>query len=157
QAQVGSTWGDYVRMLDDNAASLGRLGQHVVDVGDLWAFEVQQAIGFSPVSSLAGATDLVVAAPGLDITFGRVFSPSVVGRYDVGPLGRGWSWTGGWQDLLQVESDGTVLISGHDGGQRRFQPDSRHAATYFARAGDHATLTALAGDAFQLREPDGLV
>src|SRR5262249_31191678 len=87
QTQGGSCWGDYVRMLDDNASYLGRLGEHVVDVGDLWSFEIQQAIGFSPLGGLGGQTDLVVPAPGISISFSQVFSPNVTGRQDLGPLG----------------------------------------------------------------------
>ena len=32
--QIGPTWGDYIDMLSDNAAYLGRLGLHVIDVSD---------------------------------------------------------------------------------------------------------------------------
>ena len=46
--QVGDTWGDYVAMLDDNAAYLGRLGQRVDDVSELLAYEYRQAAGLSP-------------------------------------------------------------------------------------------------------------
>jgi hypothetical protein len=38
-AQVGTTWGDYVRMLNDNAAHLGRVGQRLYNVSGLFAFE----------------------------------------------------------------------------------------------------------------------
>jgi hypothetical protein len=52
QQQVGSTWGDYVRMLDENAAYLGALGRRVIDVRDLFAFELHQAEGLSPITQL---------------------------------------------------------------------------------------------------------
>jgi len=76
-AQVGTTWGDHVRMLDDNAAYLGRLGQRVLDVGQLLAFEFQQADGLSPIRSLASAVDIAVEAPGLPVTFARTFSQPI--------------------------------------------------------------------------------
>ena len=38
--QFGTTLGDYVRMLDDNAAYLGRLGQTQLDIRRLWSFEI---------------------------------------------------------------------------------------------------------------------
>jgi RHS repeat-associated protein len=155
--QIGSTWGDYARMLADNAQYLGRLGQRVLDVSQLWAFEVEQAVSRSPLGSPAGATDMRIDAPGLPITFGRVFASNLVGRYGQGPLGRGWTWANGWQRSLTVEADGTAVVSGIDGGQRRFEPDSRRAGTYFSQPGDHAMLTALGGGVFLLREPDGLV
>ena len=39
-------------MLNENARFLGRLGQHVNDVDELWNFEVQQAYGFTAVPTL---------------------------------------------------------------------------------------------------------
>ena len=112
---VGSTWGDYVKMLADNAQYLGRLGQRVVDVSQLWSFEMQQAIGLGPISGLASVSDMFVDAPGLPITFGRVFSANVIGRYEQGPLGRGWTLTDGWQRSVSVTSDGKVIVQGRDG------------------------------------------
>ncbi|HXG10972.1 MAG TPA: hypothetical protein VNK04_14525, partial [Gemmataceae bacterium] len=156
-AQIGNTWGSFVSMLNDNAQYLGRLGLHVTDVDDLWLFEIQQAIGFSPVANLADVTDLRVEAPGLPLTFRRVFSTNMVGHYEQGPLGRGWAWADGWQRTLFTEPDGTVVVPGLDGRQRRFELDRRVSGRYFAQPGDHATLTRLGGGVFLLREPDGLV
>ncbi|HEY1378789.1 MAG TPA: RHS repeat-associated core domain-containing protein [Gemmataceae bacterium] len=156
-AQVGPTWGDFQTMLSDNAQYLGRLGETVKDVDSLWRFEVEQAIGFSPVPTLAAATDLQVDAPGLPIRLTRVFSTSTVGRYEQGPFGRGWAWADGWDRSVTLEPDGTAVVSGLDGHDRRFEPDARFAGRYFAQAGDHATLSGLVGGAFVLREPDGLV
>ena len=52
QAQVGTTWGDFVQRIDDDALYLGHLGEKVNDISQLWSFEVQQAIGFSPLGTL---------------------------------------------------------------------------------------------------------
>ncbi|MBI2875410.1 MAG: cadherin-like domain-containing protein [Candidatus Tectomicrobia bacterium] len=151
--QAGDTWGDYVTMLDDNAAYLGRLGERVVDVGSLLAFEFLQADGLSPIRSLASAVDAAVEAPGLPLTFARTFSEPISQRYELGPFGYGWAHS--WQMSLQQDADGTVTISGPAGSRRTFQPDSRGG--YFPQAGDHATLAAIGGGAFTLREPDGLL
>jgi len=151
-AEAGQTWGAYVTMLDSNAAYLGRLGQRVVDVGDLLAFEFQQADGISPVRSLAGAADAVVEAPGLPIVFSRSYAQPISRRYATGRLGRGWSHN--WQMSLSQE-DGKVVITGPAGSRRIFQPDSRRAA-YFPPPGDHATLTKQGNGAFILQELGGL-
>ena len=87
--QVGTTSGEYVQMLDDNASYLGRLGQTVLDVGQLWAFELQQAVGLSPLGQLAGAVDCAMATPGLSLGFSRVYSEAITERFAMGPLGRG--------------------------------------------------------------------
>jgi len=76
-AQTGTTWGNYVTMLDNNASYLGRLGEQVTDVGQLLSFEVQQADGLTPVPTLAASLDASVDAPGLALTFSVSFrSPS---------------------------------------------------------------------------------
>jgi len=158
--QVGTTWGDYVRMLDDNATYLGRLGQRVVDVGQLLGFEFLQADGLSPLRTLASAVDAAVEAPGLPLVFSRFFPASIAQRFELGRLGRGWSHN--WQYSLTNAPDGTVAITGPGGSRRVFQPDSRTtnnpaSTRYFAQPGDHATLTSLGGGVFTLIEPAGLL
>jgi RHS repeat-associated protein len=153
-AQVGTTWGGYVRMLDDNAAYLGRLGQKVVDVGQLLAFEFLQANGLNPLRSLAGAVDAAVEAPGLPLAFTRFFAEPISQRFEQGPLGRGWSHN--WQLSLQKDADGTVTVLGPGGSRRTFKPD-RRTSNYFSQPGDYATLTANAGGAFTLQEKSGLL
>ncbi|MBI1915416.1 MAG: hypothetical protein HYS12_11870 [Planctomycetes bacterium] len=95
-------------------------------------------------------TDASVDAPGLALTFDRMYGADLVRRYELGPLGRGWSYN--WQSSLRQDADGTVRITGPGGAVRVFQPDSRGG--YFAQAGDFATLTA-DGGGFRLRETDG--
>src|SRR5262249_38711532 len=122
-AQVGPTWGDFVRMLGDNAAYLGRLGLRVYDVNELFAFELLQAAGLSPVGTLAEGLDAALPAPGLTLSFGRVFTNSITGHYQEGALGRGWHHS--WEDRLLREPDGTVVFQGAAGAQRRFEPNRR--------------------------------
>jgi RHS repeat-associated protein len=155
-AQVGNTWGSYVSSLDSDADYLGRLGAVVSDAGRLWQFELSQAVGFNAVGSISRATDATVLAPGLSLSFHRTFSSSLVTRYTLGPLGRGWLWTDGWLQSLAVAADGTVVISDPAGNERRFQPD-RRGPTYFAEPGDHGTLAAISGGGFTLTEANGLV
>src|SRR5262249_4016510 len=78
--QVGPTWGDYVRMLDDNARYLGRLGQRVVDAAELFGFELQQATGLHPIGTLTASVDAAVEAPGLALSFGRFATNSILGH-----------------------------------------------------------------------------
>src|SRR5205807_1497296 len=103
----------------------------------------------------ASTVDAEVPEPGISPVMSRVFVNSIIGRYQVGPFGRGWSWAGGWRRTLSVLGDGTVTISGPGGAQRRFQPDRRGG--FFNQAGDHATLTPVANGGFTLAESNGLV
>jgi RHS repeat-associated protein len=154
-AQIGPTWGDYVRMLSDNAAYLGRLGLHVTDVDELYGFELQQAIGLSPLSVLATALDAVLPTPGLPLLFGRSFGNTITERYQVGPFGRGWAAS--WQVRLERLADGTVIVHESADAQRRFQPDSRTAGAYFSQTGDTGKLRQVGGGAYELAEANGLM
>ncbi|WP_341348910.1 RHS repeat-associated core domain-containing protein [Syntrophorhabdus aromaticivorans] len=152
---VGTTWGDYVEMLDENAAYLGQLGERVIDVGKLLAFEFRQAEGLGPVKTLAASLDVYTEAPGMPIVFSRFFEESISDRYDLGRLGYGWS--DNWDYSLIKRSGGTVDVMGPGGSQRTFLPDSRYTGRYFSETGDHGTLTAGTGGAFTLQETDGTI
>ncbi len=152
-AQTGTTWGDYVTMLNENASYLARLGESVDDVRVLWNFEIRQADGLIPVGYLTDTTDVTVPAPGLSINFGRAYRSTLTGRFTLGPLGRGWYH--GWQRSFRTESDRTVVVTEPGGFQRRFQPDVR--GRYFSQPGDFGILTAQGGGAFHLVEPNGLL
>src|SRR5207249_1050258 len=109
-AQIGSTSGGYVQLLNSTASYLGRLGKNVTDVGKLWSFVIAQANNSWPVPVLAGAVDDSLPIVGaLSLSFGRTFNQSVLGRFQSGPLGLGWSTR--WQEALSVASDGTVTIT----------------------------------------------
>jgi RHS repeat-associated protein len=153
-AQVGTTWGDYVRMLDDNAGYLVRLGLRVADVGTLLAFELQQANGLTPIRTLARAVDATAEAPGLSLSFSRSFPVALSQRCELGPLGRGWSHN--WQRSLSADADGAVTVHGPGGSRRVFLPDSRVPGRYFAEPGDYGTLRARDGGGFTVSESDGV-
>ena len=152
-AQTGPTWGDYVRMLNDNARYLHRLGQRVTDIRDLLGFEVMQASGLSVTRTLASAVDAQVQTPGLPLTFTRSFSTDIPSHFTLGRLGRGWS--DNWDRSVVTDADGTVTVLGPGGSRRVFKPDSRTAGRYFAPAGDAASLTPVGGGAYTLRERGG--
>jgi YD repeat-containing protein len=152
-AQVGLTWGDYVRALDNNARYLAKLGVNVTDIRDLLSFEVMQASGLGVTRTLASALDAQVQSPGLPITFTRSFIMDIPSHFRLSRFGRGWS--DNWDYSLTNAPDGTVTILGPSGSRRVFQPDSRDASHYFAQPGDTATLTSQGGGAFALQEASG--
>jgi RHS repeat-associated protein len=152
-AQLGSTWGYYMQKLSTDAQYLAGIGERVTDISQLFGFEVEQASGYSPLASLASATDAQVAAPGLALGFARTFSPSILDRNQFGPFG--WGWDDSWDTHITVDADGSVNVYEPGGSIRRFQPDSRGG--YFAQAGDHGTLAARTGGGYTLTELDGQV
>ncbi|MFO0799724.1 MAG: LamG-like jellyroll fold domain-containing protein [Gemmataceae bacterium] len=154
-ARAGSTAGGYVRMLDDNAAALGRLGESVTDVGRLWNFSVRLADGVTPVPTLAAATDVGMVAPGVPLSFGRSFGSTITSRHQTGAFGRGWSVP--WQTSLAELPDGTVVVVTDGGAGFRYQPDDRPGGRYFAADGDLNTLAAGPGGTFRWTQADGTV
>jgi RHS repeat-associated protein len=155
QSQIGATWGDYVRVLNDNALYLSRLGSPVSNVEQLYGFELQQAIGIGPLGTIFAAEDVFAESPGLPLTFSRSFGNTIPQRYRVGPLGRGWNTS--WQQFAEALADGTVIVHASADAQRRFQPDIRGANTYFSQIGDTGKLRKLTGGALELTETSGLV
>ena len=153
--QTGTTWGDYVEMLTDNAAYLGKLSIDVTDISELLAFEFAQANGLNLLRHVSASIDAYVQAPGLDIVFQRVFPASIIQRYRTGFLGRGWSHN--WDTHLDKASDGTITMKGLGGSERIFQPDSRTQGRYFSMIGDHGTFNSLKGGGHSLREKNGML
>lgn len=154
-AQVGETWGDYVAMLGRNAVYLDRQGQRVEDVTKLLAFAFRQADAFSPRSVLARSADASVETPVLPIVFERAYAQPISRRFELGPLGRGW--THNWQHRLKIRDDGTVSVTDMTGTPRLFQPDARPGRPYLAPPGNPAELRPAAGGGFTLTEASGLI
>jgi RHS repeat-associated protein len=148
-ALVGSTEGGFQTALDTAATQLSLLGISTSDISRLFGFLVQQASDLLPAPTLGAAVDGAAPAPGMPLTFGRVFVQSIDGRYQPGPLGLGWQDT--WDLQAITNSAGDVTILGR--GESRFF--SLHSnKTYQDQPGDYATLT-LQDGAYQLRESDG--
>ena len=150
-----ATTSDYVRMLNDNAAFLGQLGQHVVDLDDLWNFEVQQAYGETAVGVLDSAVDDSLPTPGLTLDLARRFSSNLRSRNSAGLFGDGWYTP--WQATLVVENAGALVrLVGEGGSARIFTRDTRNGS-YFSSTGDSSTLSSIGGGAYELRDPNGIV
>ena len=96
---VGSTWGDYVQAIDNNATYLASLSEKVNDLSQLWSFEIQQASGFSPIHTLSTMTDAQVATPGPALSVDRTFPNYIDARSKLGPFGFGWAWDDAWQQI----------------------------------------------------------
>ncbi len=147
--------GAYVRMLDNAAQYLSRLGERVTDVGSLWSFAVQQVVGFQAVPVLDSAVDAFLPAPGMALEFDRHFSSSVAARNAMGLFGMGWYSP--WQTMLSVQSNGAVVyLLGEGGSARVYTMDSRSGA-YFSAAGDSSTLAAVGGGLYELSDANGNV
>ena len=72
--QVGSTWGDYSGMLNENVVYLGQFGQTERDTRELLGFELRQADALSPLHYLASSRDASIYAPGMPLEFVRAFA-----------------------------------------------------------------------------------
>lgn len=149
-----NTTGAFVSMLAENARYLARLGERVNDVGALWAFELQQSGGLSPLATLDSATDAAIPSPGVSLTLRREFNNGLQYRQDPGIWGYGWYTP--WSTYLAAATDGSlVTVVGSGGTVRQFVRDQRNGR-YFSPAGDSSTLSAVGG-AYELRDVGGVV
>ena len=140
-AQAGTTWGDYVRLLDTNASYLGQLGENVTDAAQLWQFALAQADGLTPTPQLSSVTDLAVATPALSLDFSRFYNEPISSRDTSGPLGYGWRHC--WQYSLVQSSDGTINVTMPSGAVRAFVPTGGGSTYSASNPGDHATVQAI--------------
>jgi RHS repeat-associated protein len=152
QAQVGTTWGDYLAMLRDNADHLAEIGHRVYDAAELASFEFIQAGEMGTPTYLTSHEDAYCPAPGLSLSFERYFLPGPFYRARLGALGRGW--THSYEITLQERSDGSVVINGPGGLDRIFEHDAQ--GVYQASPGDYGTLEPQTGGGFLLTEKHGL-
>ena len=150
---AGATWGDYVNMLNSNAAYLRRLGLEVNDLDSLIGFALTKADGLNIINTLESSTDASVSTSGLPLSFGRIFPQNISRRYRTGAFGRGWSHN--WNFTLSVTDDGDVTITSPYGSERLYQPDSRGG--YFSQTGDYGALVESGGGRYSLTETDGTV
>jgi RHS repeat-associated protein len=147
--------GAYVRMLDDNAQYLGRLGQRVVDVDALWNFAVQQVNGFVRFPALDATLDASMSAPGLPLNFAREFPATVSARNSFGLFGFGWFSP--WMERLSIESgSGLVRLLDVGGAAWVYTRDGRNG-NYFSGPGDNRTLSAVGDGSYNLASPHGTV
>ncbi|MGA9378582.1 MAG: RHS repeat-associated core domain-containing protein, partial [Phormidium sp.] len=118
---VGNTAGQYQAVLAENATRLSQLGDYSNDVSRLLAFELEQAGNYG----------------------------SIPQRYNIGSLGRGWTFP--FEISVTTDSDGNAIVE-TSGILRFFTKQS--GGGYLSQPGDEATLTQV-GDTFQLREQGG--
>ena len=154
-SQLGTTAGQFVAAMDDDAAYLGGLGENVDDIDKLTYFMFLQAdSALSPVSSMSAVTDTSLPLPsGETLSFSRGYLQPIASRDTLGILGYGW--TAAFQSSISVEADGNVdLATGNGGFTEVFQPDSRGG--YFS-PDQTLTLTANNDGTHTLLNRDGSV
>jgi hypothetical protein len=153
--QVGDTWGDFLTTRSQIVNHLASLGQDssTMTLDQILAFAVAQAAEAGPVSTLAGSVDSYAPAPGIPLTFARVFGQSIQSRYNLGALGQGWSHN--WDLSVQTLTNGDAIVHGPAGVTRQFTKGAT-AGTFAPLPGDYGTLTQ-SGGAYKLTEKSGLV
>ncbi|MBD1999288.1 putative Ig domain-containing protein [Leptolyngbya sp. FACHB-541] len=147
---LGQTVGQFQAVMAENANYLSQLGESADNLARLFAFEWKQAANTLTSTSLVTTTDVVDAAPGLSLTFNRIFYQSIAERYEQGALGRGWSHE--WDLQATTKSDGDVVIRSVGNLQRVFS--RQQDGTY--SGGNGAALTVSNGQ-YRLRELNGTV
>ena len=142
---MGSTWGQYVQTLDNDAAYLASIGEPTTDVSQLLSFEIEKANAALLAQTLATVTADDLPAPGMDLTFVQSYQASISGRYTQGILGYGW--TTNWDISATTMTNGDVVIN-DDGISAYFslQPNGSFAP----EAGDEGTTLTASDGAYQL-------
>ncbi|MBR4517548.1 MAG: hypothetical protein IKO65_00955 [Victivallales bacterium] len=140
---VGTTWGDYVKMLQTNAQTLQSVGADASDATDLLALTVQSVSGnFNPYNSFESIPDLNVATRGaLQLSFERFYS----NRMD----DQGWHTN--WEYSLVNEGNDAVTFFSPEQGVFTFRKGAY--GKYFCENDSSLTLTFKGSQAI-LQSPD---
>jgi YD repeat-containing protein len=149
QPVLGKTAGDFFALLERDAGALQDSGESVTGVSRLLQFEVGKANDQMPSSTLDSAVDLAFPGPGPSLTFARSFQSTIDGRYNLGPLGRGW--VDNWDYSATTETGGGVVIT--EGAVTRYFGLQTNGS-YVGMPGDTGALTLVNG-AYHLQEQDG--
>jgi YD repeat-containing protein len=151
-ANLGSTWGQYLQTLDNDAVYLAGIGEPTTDLSQLLSFEIEKANAAYTAQTLTSVTADSLPAPGLDLSFVQSFQQSISGRYASGILGFGW--TTNWDIFAMTLSNGDVVIK-NDGVSLFFslQPNGSFAP----QAGDKGTTLTTSNGGYLLTQPDGTV
>jgi len=128
---VGTTWGDYVKMLHTNAQTLQGVGADTSNATDLLQLTVQTVSGnLNPYAAIEGVTDLSVATTGtLSLEFSRFFSNNINDR----------GWHTNWEYSLVKESNDAVTFFSPELGVYTFRKDAY--GKYFCENSTDVTLT----------------
>ena len=151
-ASAGSTVGQLQAALARDSAYLTEQGESVSSLGQVFALEVLNAAGGVTGPLLAASTDLDIPAPGPALSLTRTFDNSIIGRYQLGAFGYGWSFL--WDDYAVKDSASGDVIIQQGGTPRIFAPQAD--GTYRGTLADSAALTIVGGN-YVLREPNGTV
>ncbi len=127
---VGSTWGDYVKMLQTNALTLQSVGADVSNASELLQLTAQSVSGcFNPYSTIESVKDLSVATIGsLKLDFIRFYSTQMDDR----------GWHTNWECGLLKEDNDAVTFFSPETGVYTFRKDAY--GKYFCENNTEVTL-----------------
>ena len=153
EKRTGTTWGDYVKGLNQMLVNLDKAGVDVsgLSTEDLLSHMMAQAMGkISPVSTLSSYTDMAVQTTGLSLQVSRAYAADMYSHTRSSVFGYGW--THNWDIALDVKDTGDVVlnIAGHS---ITFQPDYRGG--YQCTAGDGYALTKNRNGSYTLKVGKG--
>ena len=149
---VGTTWHDYLRILDDQATYLARFGSPTYDVRSLFQSLTSHAAGVYLRQTVAWGLDAYAPARGIPLMLERVSYDTLHQRFTVGPFGRGWSHNFEYS-LIKPQPD-RILIKGPGGTSRAFVKLSDGSWSSFP--GDYGILEELGGGTYKLSGQSGL-
>jgi RHS repeat-associated protein len=158
QSIMGTTVGDYVKMLNNIATAATGQSLYASDlrnINELFTTALKWANDeFNPFGTLVSSIDAAVVGLNATLYFERSFiGTDIASRFVESDLGYGWDHNWNWK--LAIKSDGDVILTGSHGAQRIFQVDGRREGTFLSSPGDNGSLRLYANGEYSLTEADG--
>ena len=152
-AQLGSTWGGYVRSWPPTPSTSPASARTSPTSVSCSASRSNRPTATARLPAWPAPPTPRSPRPDSPLSFARTFTRRFIERNQSGRFG--WGWDDSWDTHVTVDADGSVNVYEPGGSIRRFQPDSRGG--YFAQPGDHGTLAARSGGGYTLTELDGQI
>ena len=153
ETSIGTTWGDYVKMLSRNMRYLyeNNISTDNVSVDDLFVMEYRWAAGkitYTPELSLNTDNSFSIGEFTLDLE--RNYYSDFDSRLQISSFGNGWTCS--WDMYLDIAENGDITFV--DGEKERlFQPDVRRG--YITVANDGSEIKQLKDGTYKLAEANG--
>ncbi len=124
KADMGTTWADVQQALRLTAGAVSEAGRVFPDPKRLAIARMRAISGENVPGAHAAEIDMAPGGPGIPLSFGRMCSLTIPGRFRLGPLGYGWTHSA--ELSLAKRTDGTVVV-GLDGVGELYRPTGNGA------------------------------
>ena len=155
-ANLGSTWGQYLQTLDNDAVYLAGIGEPTTDLNDLLTFEIEKANASFTGQTITSVVADDLPAPGMDLRLLGAAVPAVQRRASQAAIPRAFSALAGPQTgTLRPCSDAQRRRGNQQRRHIRLLSSLQPDGSFSSQAGGEGMTLTFSDGAYQLVAADG--